>query len=169
MPDNVAALEKRIASLESKYNVTVRTVAAVAVIFGVSGAWGGKLLSDAKGQIAQLQTSVEDVSKTYAKYEDALKKAEAAAIANVNSSARDALKREADAQLTGLSNRISNIRSGWGVVSEHNLVVAQVITDHPPYPNLDDHVCPSGYYVTGAVIVNGTVTFQCRQVGIISK
>jgi hypothetical protein len=53
MADDVAALEKRIESLQNKYKLVI----AVAVIFGVSGAWGGKLLSDAQERIAQLQRS----------------------------------------------------------------------------------------------------------------
>ena len=169
MADDVAALEKRITSLESKYTVTVGIAAAVAVIFGLSGAWGSKLLFDANEKIAQMQASLAKVSETYAGYRDALKKTEETAIANVNSSAKDALKREADNQLAALSNQIAKIQSERGAVSEPNLIVSPINTDHPPYPQLKNHVCPAWSYVTGAVNVSGTFTFQCRLVGIIAQ
>lgn len=64
--------------------------------------------------------------------------------------------------------RIDKIYSEWGGTG-NDLVVAPVYTDRAPYPQVADQTCQPGYYVTGGVNVSGTLTLQCRQVGIINK
>jgi hypothetical protein len=49
-----AELEKKVRSLET----TRAIVIAVALIFGISGAWGGRILADAKKQLASLADPV---------------------------------------------------------------------------------------------------------------
>jgi hypothetical protein len=77
-------------------------------------------------------------------------------------------------QAKALQNDIQNLRGthlGWGSVSDKKLSVSPFMTDHPPYPQLDEdrYSCEEGYYVSGALNVNGTFAFRCRQVGIINK
>jgi hypothetical protein len=109
-------LEKRISSLELKYNVALGIIGTVAVIFGASGAWGGKLLSDANEKITQLAKSVTDVSVVYAGYEQALNKAKETAVTEVNGSARDALEREAANQLGALQRRVDSLMQVSGQI-----------------------------------------------------
>jgi hypothetical protein len=104
----LADLEKRMTSLETKYSIAVGITVVVAAIFGISGAWGAKLLSDAYKQIGDLRTSV---SKTA----DDFTKAKETAIAEVKNSARAALKQEASNQLGLL---VSRSEIAWKDISE---------------------------------------------------
>ena len=71
----------------------------MAVIFGLSGAFGGTILHYAWDDITRLRAEVKTGSDIFQGYKDELKKAKDMAIKELEVSAREAVKHEAERQL----------------------------------------------------------------------
>lgn len=105
----------RVRTVESKLQTMQQiawAIGAVAVIFGISGAWGWKLLSDTKkeldamGQhVTKLSTNLKNLEPTVRLQFDRLQKAGTEQLEQF----RVGAKREADAAFAGLRSEISSI------------------------------------------------------------
>jgi hypothetical protein len=87
-------LPGKVANLEKNFSIAVSVVGILAVIFGVSGAWGLNTLYWANRQIAAMQNDLDNVQAKYKKYADVLNDVKLAAISDINKSAAGAVKQE---------------------------------------------------------------------------
>ena len=107
--ENIGSLEKRIQVLENRFWVA----GAIAVIFGVSGAWGFSMLHDAQKQLVQLQGGVQTVKDARDAALESLKKSKETQISDFNQQAKEIAKQavsgEVGAQLDAVKRWTQNI------------------------------------------------------------
>jgi hypothetical protein len=99
-------LTNRVRTVESKLQTLQQiawVIATLAVIFGVTGAWGWKLLLEAKTELDATGRRVAELSTNVNKLEPVLQKARTEQLKQFREDAR----READAALAGLQSSIA--------------------------------------------------------------
>lgn len=90
MPDEakIQSLEDRVQKLEN----WIKIAAGVAVIFGISGAWGLSSLQAAQKQLSELQNGIATVQRERDSALSDLKRAEASELADIRAKAKPLVK-----------------------------------------------------------------------------